>query len=232
MVKQAANAYIYNRIFSYLVWAVGITTALGQLGIPWDRAQWFVLAIVVGLGLGLQDIVANFFSGLIILLERPIRVGDTVTISERDGTVKKISIRATVIETFDRIELIVPNRLLISNQLTNWSLSSVIIRLSLWYGVSHDSDHNLVRRLLLQAAAESNSVRTTPVSEAAFFEYTEHSQRYELRIFLSHADDRFIARNQVNSRVHELFEEHGITIAHMQHDVHFNGQSSELLIGK
>ncbi len=230
MVKQAASAYIYNRIFSYLVWAVGITAAVGQMGIPWDRAQWFVLAIVVGVGLGLQDIVANFFSGLIILLERPIRVGDTVTIADRDGTVRKISIRATVIETFDRIELIVPNRLLISNQLTNWSLSSVVIRLSLWYGVSHDSDHKLVRRLLLQAAEESNMVRNTPASEAAFFEYTEHSQRYELRLYLGHADHRFLARNSVNCRVHELFKEHNVTIAHLQHDLHITNRNSDGLI--
>ena len=125
---------------------------------PWDKLQWAILAISVGIGLGLQDMVANFFSGLIILIERPFRIGDTVTVASIHGTVRRISVRATVIEDFDRKELIVPNKLLVSGQLTNWSLSSHTLRVQLWYAVEHGSDNDLVYQLLIQAADESQKV--------------------------------------------------------------------------
>ncbi|MGY0216426.1 mechanosensitive ion channel domain-containing protein [Endozoicomonadaceae bacterium StTr2] len=218
MMRQPGTVYIINRMLVYLIWATGCTVALGQIGLPWEKLQWVILAISVGVGLGLQEIVANFFSGLIILIERPIRVGDTITINEIEGIVRQITVRATIIEIVDRKEFIVPNKAIITGQLTNWSLSSNLLRIQLWYGVSHSTDNDLVIMLLLRAAEESPMVLKKPPSEAAFIECTEHCDRYELRIFID-VDDRFQVKNQVNQRVRQLFDEHSVQIAHLKHDI-------------
>ena len=218
ILRHASTPYIINKIMSYVIWIAGGILALGQMGIPWEKLQWVVLAVSVGAGLGLQEIVANFVSGLIILIERPIRVGDTITINNIEGIVRQIRTRATVIEVVDRKEFIVPNKALTTGQLTNWSLSSRILRIQLWYGVEHGSDNNLVLMILLKAAENSSLVLKTPASEAAFIECTEHCDRYELRIFLD-VDDRFHVKNQVNQQVKELFREHGVKVAHWQHDL-------------
>ncbi len=224
-IKQPGNAYIINRLLVYLVWAAGITTAFSQLGLPWEKIQWIIIAVSVGVGLGLQDIVANFFSGLIILIERPFRVGDTITVNEIHGTVRKISVRATIIEDFDRKELIIPNKTLITGQVTNWSLSSDILRIKLWYGVDHGTDNELVSELLYRAANESSKVLCEPLPEVYFIAYTENAERYELRIFVAQVDDRFPAMNQVNTLVKKLFQENSIKVAHLQHDVHLPTRS-------
>ncbi len=226
MMRQPGNIYILNRILVYLIWAVGCTVALGQIGLPWDKVQWIILAVSVGAGLGLQEIVANFISGLIILIERPIRVGDTITINEVEGIVRQITVRATIIEIVDLREFIVPNKALITGQLTNWSLSSSILRIQLWYGVSHGSDNDLVLMLLLRAAEDCSMVLRKPQSIAAFIECTEHCDRYELRIFVD-VDDRFLVRNQVNRQVRTLFREHGIKIAHLQHSLYVEKRKPE-----
>ena len=228
VTQKPASVYIINKLLGYLLWAVGIALAFGQIGLPWEKLQWIILAISVGIGLGLQDIVANFFSGLIILIERPFRVGDTVTVNNIHGTVRHISVRATVIEDFDRKELIVPNKTLITGQLTNWSLNSNVLRVQLWYGVKHGCDNALVFNLLFQAAEESAKVLKKPPPEVYFIEYTEHAERYELRIFVNHVDDRFPAKNQVNQRVKELFREHGVEVAHMQHDLNLVSCKTEI----
>lgn len=216
--QNPGSTYILKRLLVYTIWAVGITLSLGQIGLPWEKLQWVVLAISVGAGLGLQDVVANFVSGLIILIERPIRVGDTITINNIEGIVRQIRVRATVIEVVDRREFIVPNKALTTGQFTNWSLSSNTLRIQLWYGVEHGSDNNLVLMILLKAAENSPLVMKTPQSEAAFIECNEHCDRYELRIFV-HVDDRFQVKNQVNQRVKELFQEYGVELAHWQHDL-------------
>ncbi|MDP0563069.1 MAG: mechanosensitive ion channel [Candidatus Endonucleobacter sp. (ex Gigantidas childressi)] len=218
---QNRPGYSYNihRIFTYFIWATGIMLALSQMGMPWEKLQWAILAISVGAGIGLQDIVANFFSGLIILVERPFRIGDTITIGDIDGTVCSISVRATVIECFDRKELIIPNKILVSGQLTNWSLSSPILRIILWYSLEHGSDNDLIYQLLQQAADESQKVLKSPSPEIYFVEYTEQAERYEVRLFVNHVDDRLPAKNQVNKRVKALFAEHGIKVAHLKYAI-------------
>ncbi|MGY0217107.1 mechanosensitive ion channel domain-containing protein [Endozoicomonadaceae bacterium StTr2] len=219
---QPGAAYAIGKVTSYSTVGLGIVFALSVLGVSWDKLQWLVAAIGVGIGIGLQEIFANFISGLIILFERPLRIGDTITIGELTGEVTRIRIRATTIKDWDKKEIIVPNKTLVTDQLVNWSLSNNVVRMLLWYGVEHGSDAELVRRLLFQAARESDYVLKDPPPEVYFIQYSESAQVWELRIFVNHVDDRFPGINAANNRVHQLFEEHGIKVAHTQQDVHLH----------
>ena len=128
MNVRAASAYAATRVFQYAATIVLVAAVLGILGGSWSQIQWAVAALSIGIGFGLQEIVANFISGLIILFEQPIRVGDTVTVGDVSGKVTKIHIRATTIRDFDRRELLVPNKEFITSQLLNWSLSDQVTR--------------------------------------------------------------------------------------------------------
>jgi potassium efflux system protein len=124
------------------------------LGISWGRVQWLVAALSVGIGFGFQEIVANFISGLIILFERPVRVGDVVTIGDTTGTVTKIRIRATTVRNWDHQELLVPNKQFITGQLLNWTLSDALNRIVIRLGVDYNADVRLALRLMAEAVAE------------------------------------------------------------------------------
>ena len=219
---QPGAAYAIGKVTSYSAVSLGIVFGLSVLGVSWDKLQWLIAAIGVGIGIGLQEIFANFVSGLIILFERPLRIGDTITIGKLTGEVTRIRIRATTILDWDKKEIVIPNKTLVTDQLVNWSLSNNVVRVLLWYGVEHGSDAELVRRLLFQAARESDYVLKEPPPEVYFIEYSESAQVWELRIFVNHVDDRFPGRNAANNRVRELFDEHGIRIAHTQQDVHLH----------
>ena len=126
---QPGGRYTINTLVRYVVVTIGVITVLNVIGWNWSRIQWLVAALSVGLGFGLQEIVANFVSGLIILFERPVRVGDTVTVGNLTGTVSKVRIRATTITDWDRKEIIVPNKAFITDQVINWTLSDPITRI-------------------------------------------------------------------------------------------------------
>ena len=140
---DAGARYAVTTIFRYILLVVGCIFALGYLKIPWSNYSWLVAAISVGLGFGLQEIVANFVSGLILLLERPVRVGDVVTIDGTTGVVSRIQMRATTVTNWDNQELVVPNKDLISGKLLNWTLSSVVNRIALKFGVAYGTDPEL-----------------------------------------------------------------------------------------
>ncbi len=135
----AASRYTVTTLTTYVVIAVGLLLVLSTLGARWSQVQWLAAALSVGIGFGLQEIVANFISGLIILFERPIRVGDAVTVGDTDGVVTKIKIRATTIRNWDGKELLVPNKEFITGRLLNWSLSDQTTRLVLAIGIAYGS---------------------------------------------------------------------------------------------
>lgn len=122
---RQGTSYAITTILNYAIIAIGAMTVFGALGVSWDKLQWLAAALSVGLGFGLQEIFGNFVSGLIILFERPVRIGDTVTIGTFSGTVSKIRIRATTITDFDRKEVIIPNKAFVTERLINWSLDTV-----------------------------------------------------------------------------------------------------------
>ncbi|RAW06753.1 mechanosensitive channel MscK [Halomonas elongata] len=217
-LKQG-SAYAISSLLSYTIVGTGVVMALGTLGVSWSKLQWLVAALGVGLGFGLQEIFANFISGLIILFERPVRIGDTITLGNLTGTVSRIRIRATTVTDFDRKEIIIPNKTFVTDQLINWSLSDNITRVILTYGVELGSDHRLVQRLLQQAADENGRVLRDPAPETFFMRYSANAMEFELRIFVNSLGDRLYATDELNGRVGELLAEHDLDIAFNQMDV-------------
>ncbi|MFP4137891.1 MAG: mechanosensitive channel MscK [Halomonas sp.] len=219
LALKQGSAYAITSLLSYTIVGTGLVASLGALGVSWDKLQWLVAALGVGLGFGLQEIFANFVSGLIILFERPVRIGDTVTLGNLTGTVNRIRIRATTVTDFDRKEIIIPNKTFVTDQLINWSLSDTITRVVLTYGVAYGSDHRLVHRLLRQAADENARVLADPEPQVFFMSYGDSTLDFELRIFVNGLGDRLFATDEINCRVGELFDAHGIDIAFNQLDV-------------
>jgi potassium efflux system protein len=213
------SAYAITTLLSYVIVGVGFVAMLGTLGVSWDKLQWLVAALSVGLGFGLQEIFANFVSGLMILFERPMRIGDTVTVGNLSGTVSRIRIRATTIVDFDRKEIIVPNKTFVTSQLINWSLSDTVTRVTVKVGVAYGSDLALVRRLLLQIAEENPRVLKDPPPLVFFLNFGASTLDHELRVHVRELVDRNAAIDEINRRIDELFAEHGIEIAFAQMDV-------------
>ena len=143
-----STSYTARILTSYIITALGLILSAGALGLSWDKLQWLIAALSVGLGFGLQEIFANFVSGIIILFERQIRVGDIITINSLSGTVNKIRIRATTVISFDNKEVVIPNREFITTELTNWSLSNTITKLEFMVGVDYNTDLDEAKTIL------------------------------------------------------------------------------------
>ena len=218
--------YTINTLLTYLLVAIGGAWAFATLGMSWSKLQWLFAALSVGLGFGMQEIFANFVSGIILLFERPIRVGDTVTINDVTGTVAKIRIRAITIIDPDRKEVIVPNKSFVTGQVTNWALSNTITRLVISVGVAYGSDLDLVKRLLLQAAAEQANVMKEPEPSALFVSFGASTLDHELRVYVSQLSERNNTIDALNRRINELFAEHNIEIAFNQLDVFIKNQDT------
>ena len=211
--------YTITTLLTYILVAVGGAWAFSTLGMSWSKLQWLFAALSVGLGFGMQEIFANFVSGIILLFERPIRVGDTVTINDVTGTVAKIRIRAITMIDPDRKEVIVPNKSFVTGQVTNWALSNTVTRLVVSVGVAYGSDLDLVKRLLLQAAHEQPSVLKDPEPRALFLTFGASTLDHELRVYVGQVSERNDTLDALNRRVNELFAENNIDIAFNQLDI-------------
>ena len=206
----------------YLVILIGALTGFSMLGIDWSKTQWLVAALSVGLGFGLQEIFANFVSGLIILFEKPIRLGDTVTIRDLTGTVTKIKTRATTIVDWDRKEIIVPNKAFITEQFINWSLSDAITRVKLRIRIGLTRDPKLVQRILEESIQASTLVLETPTPEVFLIEFTDSALIYEIRLYVNNMDHRMPITHEVHSLVLEKMQQQGLTLPHQQIDIHLS----------
>ncbi|EOV0118931.1 mechanosensitive ion channel domain-containing protein, partial [Vibrio parahaemolyticus] len=162
MSLAPGTGYTITTLLRYIILMLGIVIAFTTIGIEWDRLQWLIAAIGVGLGFGLQEIFANFISGLILLFERPIRIGDTVTINDLSGTVSKIQTRSTTIIDWDNKEIVVPNKVFITDKLINWSLTDSVTRVVIPIGVAYGSDVDLVEELLYRAVEDTSLVLSVP----------------------------------------------------------------------
>ena len=211
--------YTITTLLTYILVAVGGAWAFSTLGMSWSKLQWLFAALSVGLGFGMQEIFANFVSGIILLFERPIRVGDTVTINDVTGTVAKIRIRAITMIDPDRKEVIVPNKSFVTGQVTNWALSNTVTRLVISVGVAYGSDLELVKRLLLQAAHEQPSVLKDPEPRALFLTFGASTLDHELRVYVGQVSERNDTLDALNRRVNQLFAENNIDIAFNQLDI-------------
>jgi potassium efflux system protein len=192
--------------------------------------QWLVAAMTVGLGFGLQEIFANFIAGLIVLFERPIRVGDMVTLGTVSGTVTKIRMRATTIVDWDRKELIVPNKEFITGQLINWTLSDQTLRLVIPVGVAYGSDTELVEKLLLEVARGYEHVVADPPPTVMFSAFGESSLDFQLRVFIGQFDHLWRTRHALCMAIDKAFRTAGVEISFPQRDLHLRSIASPIEI--
>ena len=214
------SAYATTTLLSYAIAGIGFVSTLSTLGVSWDKLQWLVAALSVGLGFGMQEIFANFISGIMILFERPVRIGDTITIGNLSGTVSKIRIRATTITDFDRKDIIVPNKTFITGQLINWSLTDTITRVTLKLGVDYGSDLDLVKELLLKAAQDNPRVLKDPAPHVYFLNFGESTLDHELRMHVRDLGDRNPVIDEVNRFINREFKNQHINISFRQMEVY------------
>ncbi len=206
------SAYATTTLLSYVIVGFGTVTTLATLGVSWDKLQWLATALSVGLGFGLQEIFGNFISGLIILFERPVRVGDLITIGNVTGTVNKIRIRATHITDADRKSVVVPNKTFVTSQLINWTLTDTVTRIVLTFGVNRGSDLAEAQRLIMQAVKENPRVLHDPEPSLYVTQYGASTLDHELRIYVRELGDRSAATDELIRRVDQLLREAGINL--------------------
>ncbi|WP_404932767.1 mechanosensitive channel MscK [Proteus vulgaris] len=224
---QQGASYAITTILTYVIIAIGTIVSLGILGVAWEKLQWLAAALTVGLGFGLQEIFANFVSGLIILFERPVRIGDTVTIGTYSGTVSRIRIRATTVTDFDRKEVIIPNKAFVTERLINWTLSDTVTRIIIQVGVAYGSDLDKVKAILMKAAKENTRVMTEPEPVVLFTEFGASTLNHDLRFYVRTLGDRSIAIDEVNRAIDKLCNENDINIAFNQLDVYLHNKQGD-----
>ncbi|MCI0652386.1 MAG: mechanosensitive ion channel [Planctomycetes bacterium] len=233
---DASARYAITTIARYAILFGGLWMTLAAVGIGWSNVQWLAAALTFGLAFGLQEVFANFVSGVIILFERPIRIGDVVTLGSMVGKVTKIRMRATTILDKDRRELLVPNKEFITQQLINWTLSDPITCVTVPVGVAYGSDTKLARQLLLEAAAESELVLDDPAPHAYFRNFGASALDFELRAFISDYDELQEVTHDLHERIDAKFRAAKIEIAFPQLDVHVRngplGAGAERLAGE
>lgn len=217
-------------LVGYVGVAVAILWALFILGVNFQNIAIIAGALSVGIGFGLQNIVNNFVSGLILLFERPIRRGDWIVVGNTEGYVRDISIRSTTIQTFNRADVIVPNSELISNQVTNWMLTNNVGRLVAPVGVAYGSDVDKVMDILKSiAAAHPDIIADQPDYRvrALFLEFGDNSLNFELRCYVRNVDDRLLIHSDVNLSIDKAFREEGIEIPFPQRVVHMQSEDKD-----
>jgi small-conductance mechanosensitive channel len=211
------------RLAHYAVMLVGFLLALSALGFEISKITIMLSALGVGIGFGLQSIVNNFVSGLILLFEQPVRVGDTIEIGGKWAEIKRIGIRATTVQTFDRADLIIPNADLISNQVTNWTLRNRLARLIIPVGVAYGSDVSLVMETLMECAKSNPKVANHPPPKVLMLSFGESTLDFELRVIVRDFDDRIEVKSALHQEIDRRFREANITIAFPQRDLHLHG---------
>ncbi|MGA7802110.1 MAG: mechanosensitive ion channel domain-containing protein [Gammaproteobacteria bacterium] len=210
-------------VTGYTGMAIAVLVAGSVAGLEYKNLAIIAGALSVGIGFGLQNIVNNFVSGLILLFERPIRTGDWIVVGNTEGYVKRIRIRSTQIQTFDRADVIVPNSELISSQVTNWMLYDLRGRVRVPVGVAYGSDTALVKQLLLDAGAAHPQVINdggAPAPLVLFMEFGDSSLNFELRVYIREIDRRLSVISDLNFAIDAAFREHGVEIPFPQRDVH------------
>jgi potassium efflux system protein len=225
---QPGSRYTIVTLVRYVVVTVGLITVLGIIVWNWSRIQWLVAALSVGLGFGLQEIVANFVSGLIILFERPVRVGDTVTVGNLTGSVSKVRIRATTITDWDRKEIIVPNKAFITDQVVNWTLSDPITRLTIEVGVSYSTDMHLAQEVIESALMKQPLILDEPKPAVYFVGFGESSLNFRIYVYARQLADRFPIYHAVHQDLLQALRDNGIEIPFPQRDLHVKSVTPDL----
>jgi potassium efflux system protein len=223
-----STRYAVKMLASYFIVLVGIIAVFGTMGIGWSRVQWLATALTFGLAFGLQEVFANFVAGVIILFERPLRVGDVVTIDDVTGVVSQIRIRATTITNWDRKEFVVPNKEFITGKLLNWTLSDQTNRIVIATGVAYGSDTNQVQQLILDVAVKHPLIMKDPSPSVAFDAFGDSALNFTLRAYLPDMDNRLSTTHALHTAIYETLNEHNIEIAFPQQDIHIRSMPESL----
>ncbi|MEM6691282.1 MAG: mechanosensitive ion channel domain-containing protein, partial [Planctomycetota bacterium] len=221
--------YAITTLVSYAIVLAGIIFSARLIGLHWDQVQWMATALTFGLAFGMQEMFANFIAGIIILFERPVRVGDVVEIDGVTGFVTKVRIRATTITNFDRKDYIVPNKEFITGKVLNWTRSDDVQRLTIFVGVAYGSDTRLTRKLLMEAAAEHPDVLDEPPVLVSFEEFGDNTLNFKLRVFMQSFDLRLKVLNDLHHAIDDKFRAADIEIAFPQQDLHLRSLPKEVL---
>ncbi|MDR0217717.1 MAG: miniconductance mechanosensitive channel MscM [Enterobacteriaceae bacterium] len=209
---SAGTGYAITTLTKYSITLIGGLVGFSLIGIEWSKLQWLVAAMGVGLGFGLQEIFANIISGLMLLFEKPIRIGDMVTIRGLTGSITKINTRATTLSDWDRKEIIVPNRAFITEQFINWSLSDTVTRIVLTVPVPVETDPAKATEILITAAQRCPLIIDNPMPEAYLVDLQQGIQIYELRAYAAEMGHRMPARHEMHQNILQEFRHHDITL--------------------
>ena len=228
---ETGSRYAINQLAKYLLVSIGFISIANELGGSWSQVQWLVAALGVGLGFGLQEIFANLVSGIILLFERPIRVGDTVTIGDITGKVSRIQMRATTIIDWDQKELIVPNKSFITNQLVNWTLSDSITRIVIPISIAYGTDVDFAHQILMDTVHTTPMVLSDPEPCVLLMEFGESSMNFSVRVFVSEMSNRLPVIHDLHIRLVKALNEHQIEIPLPQREVFIRTAATEEALG-
>lgn len=209
-------------VLTYFIVCFGSISAFTALGISWSKIQWVFTALSVGLGFGVREIFGSFVSGTILLFERPIRVGDKVTVGNFTGVITRIRLRSTTLVDDEHKEVVLPNQAFVTDRFINWTYNNTITRLQIIIKISTDANLELVRSLLYQAASEAPKVMEEPSPNVNLMGFGDGWIEHDFTVYVPELDDRSATRNFLYKRITELFNQHQIKIAFNQMDVHLH----------
>lgn len=218
-----------RRLIHYFIVVIGFFLACAMFGFKLTQLTIILSALGVGIGFGLQGVVNNFVSGLILLFERPVRIGDTIELEGKWAEIKKIGLRATTVQTLDQADMIIPNADLITLKVTNWTLSSRQVRGSIPVGVAYGSDIPLVIETLLACAADNNMISAIPEPQVLFLCFGENSLDFELRVWIIDANYRLKVISDLHQEIDRRFQEVNISIAFPQRDLHLRSIDDSII---
>lgn len=223
-VEQSIR-HAVKAIAGYIILLIGVVAAGRTMYIGWSQIQWLATALTFGLAFGLQEIFANFMAGIILLLERPIRIGDVISVDDVTGTVSKIRIRATTITDFDRKEYVVPNKEFITGRVLNWTLTDKINRLKVTVGVAYGSDVRRAKEIIMDICQNNPAVVDSPPTTVTFEAFGDSSLNISARTYLKDFDSRWPALDSINLAIDDAFKSEGIEISFPQRDLHIRTAS-------
>jgi len=226
---ESSVRYAITSIVSYGIVLLGIIVGANTIGLRWQQVQWLATALTFGLAFGLQEMFANFVSGIIILFERPVRVGDIVTVADTTGVVSRVRMRATTITDWDRKDFVVPNKEFITGHVLNWTLSDRRHRIVITVGVAYGSDTALAKSLLLKVAREHPLTLSDPEPLVTFEGFGDNSLTLVLRTFVLGLEVNLSTVDDLHTQIDLAFREAGIEIAFPQRDLHIRGVSDDIL---
>ena len=212
--------YAIKRFLHYTIVILGIVIAAQAIGLNLGSLAVIFGFLSVGIGFGLQNITSNFISGLILLLERPVSIGDLIEVEGRVGKVLKISMRSTIVMTLDNVAIIVPNSQLIESQVINWSMEDPRLRIHCPVGVAYGSDIPKVKEVLLSVADKHSDVLKEPSPQVRFLEFGDSSLNFDLLIWIHNPPKKDLIQSEINYMIDEAFRKADITIPFPQRDIH------------